>query len=43
MLAQAIACALDLDDDGVVKQAIEQGCCDDGMAEDVTPFGEAAV
>ena len=43
MLAQTVACALDVDDDGVVKKAIEQRSGDDGMAEQVTPFGEAAV
>ena len=31
MLAQAIAYALDVDDDGVVKEAVQQGGGDDGM------------
>ncbi|RXH31891.1 hypothetical protein XH99_10410 [Bradyrhizobium nanningense] len=43
MFAEAIARALDLDDDGVVKQAIEQRGSDDGIAEDLSPLGEAAV
>ena len=41
--AEAVAGAFDLDDDGMVQQAIEQRCGDDGVAEDVTLFGEAAV
>ena len=40
---EAVAGAFDLDDDGVMQQAIEQCRCDHGVAEDVTPFGEAAV
>ena len=43
VLAQAIARALDLDDDGVVKQPVEQRGGDDGIAEDLAPFGKAAV
>ena len=43
MLAQAIARPLDLDDDGVMEQAIEQSRRDDGIAEEFAPFGEAAV
>ena len=43
MLAQAIARALDLDDDGVVQQPVEQRRGDDGIAEDLAPFGKAAV
>ena len=27
----------------MVKQAIEQSRCDDGIAEELAPFGEAAV
>ena len=42
MLAESIAGALDLNDLGVVEQAIEQGCGDDLVAEDVAPFAEAA-
>jgi hypothetical protein len=43
VLSKAIAGALDLHDLGVVQQAIEQGCSDDLVAEDVAPFAEAAV
>ena len=43
MRAQAVAGALDLDDDGVVEQPVEEGGCDDGVAEDLAPLGEAAV
>jgi hypothetical protein len=41
VLAHAEARSVDLDDDGMVEQA--QGCGDHGIAEDVTPFGKAAV
>lgn len=43
MLAQAIARALDLDDDRVVKRPIEQGSRNNRVSEDLAPFGEAAV
>jgi hypothetical protein len=43
VFAQAIARPFDLDHDGVVKQSVEEGGRDDGVAEDVTPLGEAAV
>ena len=43
MTAEAIAGALDLDDDGMVKQAVEQRGGDDGAAKDIAPFGKAAV
>ena len=43
MGAQAVAGPLDLDDDGVVQEAIEERGSDDGIAEDLAPFGEAAV
>ena len=43
MLAEPVAGALDLDDDGMVEQAIEQRRGDDGAAEDIAPFGKAAV
>jgi hypothetical protein len=43
VLAESIAGALDLDDLGVMEQAIEQGGGDDLVAEDVAPFAEAAV
>src|SRR5512135_349818 len=43
MLAEAIAGAFDLDDDGVVQQAVQQRGGDDRVAEDLAPFGKAAV
>ena len=43
MLTQAIARALDLDHDGMVEQPVEERGGDDGIAEDLAPFGEAAV
>ena len=43
VLAQSIARSLDLDDDGVMEKPIEQCGGDDRIAEDVAPFGEAAV
>ena len=43
MLAETIAGAFDLDDDGMVEEAVQQGCRDDGIAEDLAPFGEAAI
>ena len=41
--ARAIAGALDLDDDGVMQQPVQQRRGNDGVAEDLTPLGEAAV
>ena len=35
--------SLDLDDDGVMEKPIEQCGGDDQIAEDVAPFGEAAI
>ncbi len=43
MLTKAIAGSLDLDDDGVMEKAVEQRGGDNGVAEDLTPFSEAAV
>jgi hypothetical protein len=43
VLAQAVTGALNVDDDGVVKETVEQRGGDDGMAEEIAPFGEAAV
>jgi hypothetical protein len=43
MLAHAITGPLDLNDDGVVEQPVEQGGGDNRIAEDVAPFGKAAV
>jgi len=41
--SQPIAGTLDLDDHGVVEQAIEQRGGDDGIAEDFTPLGKPPV
>ena len=38
VLAQPIARPLDLDDDGVVKEPVEERGRDDGIAEDVAPL-----
>ena len=38
VLAQPVACALDLDHDGMVEQAIEQCGCNDGIAEHLAPI-----
>ena len=43
VLAQAIARAFDLHDDGVVQQPVQKGRGDDGVAEHLAPLGEAAV
>ena len=43
VLAQTIAGAFDLDDDGVVEQPIEERGGDDEIAENLAPFCEAAV
>ena len=43
MLAEPVAGAFDLDDDGMMKQAVEQGCGDHGIAEDVGPLGKATI
>ena len=43
VLAQPVTGTLDVDDDGMVKQPIEERGGDDGMAEELTPFGKAAV
>ena len=43
MTAEAIAGALDLDDNGMVKQAVQQRGGDNGAAKDIAPFGKAAV
>src|SRR2546430_582744 len=43
VLAKAITRTLDLDDDGVVQEAVQEGCGDDGIAEDLAPFGKTAV
>ena len=41
--AHAVAVALDLHDGGVVQKPVQQGRGYDGIAEDLIPFGEAAV
>jgi hypothetical protein len=41
--AQSIAGVFDPDDDGVVEQPVQHCGGDDGIAEDLAPFGEAAV
>ncbi len=33
MLAQSVACALDVHDYGMVQQAVQEGCGDDGIVE----------
>ena len=43
MLTQAIARALDLDDDGVVKEPVQEGRGDDGITKNFAPFGKAAI
>jgi hypothetical protein len=43
VLAQTVAGALDMHDDGVVKKSVEQRSCDDGISENLTPFGKAAI
>ena len=43
VLTEPITRTLDLNDDGVVKQPIEECGGDNGIAEDLAPFYEAAV
>ena len=43
VLTELITGAFDLNDDGVVKQPIEESGGDNGIAEDLAPFCEAAV
>jgi IS5 family transposase len=43
MTAQAVAGSFDLDDHGVVQEAVQERRGDDRIAEDLSPFGEAAV
>jgi hypothetical protein len=42
-MTEPITRTLDLNDDGVVKQPIEECGSDNGIAEDLAPFCEAAV
>ena len=43
MFSEPVACAFDSDDDCVVEEPVEEGRRDDGVSEDVAPFGEASV
>ena len=43
VLTQAVAGAFDLDHHGMMEQSVEQRGGDDGIAEDLAPFGKAAV
>ena len=43
MLSEPAACAFDSDDRRVVEEPVEEGRRDDGVSEDVAPFGEASV
>ena len=43
VLSKAIARTLDLDDDRVVQEPVEERGRDHGIAEDLAPFGKAAV
>ena len=43
VLPQAIARSLDLEHDGMVQKPIEQRGGDHGIAEDLAPFGKAAI
>ena len=43
MFSGSVACAFDSDDDCVVEESVEEGRRDDGVSEDVAPFGEASV
>jgi len=43
MVSEPVAGAVDLDDDGMVQQPVEERGGDDGVAEDLAPFGEATV
>jgi hypothetical protein len=43
VLAHSVARSLDLDDDGVMEQAVEQCGGDNRASEDVGPFGEPPV
>jgi len=43
MLAQPVAGAFDVDNDSVVKQPVKQGSGDHWIAENLAPFGKAAI
>ena len=43
VLAQTVAGALDLDDDGVVKEPVQQGRGHDGITKNLAPLGKTAI
>jgi hypothetical protein len=43
MLTEAVARTLDMHDDGMVQEPIQQGCGDDRIPEDLSPFGETSI
>ena len=43
MAAHAVAAAADVDHDGVVDEAVDNGAGDDLVGEDLAPIGEATV
>ena len=43
MCSEPVAGAFDLDDDGVIQQAVEQGGDHDRIAEHFGPFGEGSI
>uniref|UniRef100_A0A915LAP7 Uncharacterized protein n=1 Tax=Romanomermis culicivorax TaxID=13658 RepID=A0A915LAP7_ROMCU len=43
MLAQTVRRALNLHHDRVMQQPVEQGCCNDTVAEYLAPLTEAAI
>lgn len=42
MLPRPIAGALDLHDDGIMKQSVERCRCDDGIVEHIVSFSKSA-
>ncbi|MNL45218.1 hypothetical protein D3C87_1678490 [compost metagenome] len=43
MLPEPVTGSFNLHDNSMVKQSIQQRRCDDGIAEHIAPFCEAAV
>lgn len=43
MTTQAVACSLDVHDDGVMEETIQQSGRHDGISKDFTPLCKAAV
>jgi len=43
VFAEAVGVAVEGEDDGAVEEAVEHGCGDGGVTEDVTPGADAAV